>query len=248
LKNGRIGTDEAGKGDYFGPLVVAAVWADEEMEALLRDQGVKDSKSLADAVCKKLAREIERLCPHEVVTIFPAKYNALIERMQNLNRLLGWAHARAIESLLGKLEKLAVERSAFNVQRTNPNDESPTLNAQRSTFIPSAAEGLNVITDQFGDPEYVNNALMQRGKTVHLVQQTKAESETVVAAASILARAGFLSGLAYLSKECGLPLPKGAVHVLPTGREIYKTGGLKLLSTVAKIHFKTTKQVMGKGR
>jgi ribonuclease HIII len=235
IKSGRIGTDEAGKGDYFGPLVVAAVWADEELEALLRGQGVKDSKLLTDAVCKKLAREIEQLCPHEVVTIFPAKYNALIERMQNLNRLLGWAHARAIESLL---EKITVERSTFNVQRTDPKGESPTLNAQRST--------LNVITDQFGDPEYVNNALMQRGKTVHLVQQTKAESETVVAAASILARAGFLSGLDYLSKECGLPLPKGATHVLPTGREIYKTGGLKLLSTVAKIHFKTTKQVMGK--
>jgi ribonuclease HIII len=225
MKSGRIGTDEAGKGDYFGPLVVAAVWADEAMEELLRDQGVKDSKRISDAVCKKLAGEIERLCPHEVVTIFPAKYNELIERMQNLNRLLGWAHARAIETLL---EKMAQPKQGESLI-PNPQSLAPV-----------------VITDQFGDPDYVNNALMQRGKTVHLVQQTKAESETVVAAASILARAGFLRGLAYLSKECGLPLPKGAVHVLPMGREIYKTGGLKLLSTVAKIHFKTTKQVMGK--
>ena len=87
---------------------------------------------------------------------------------------------------------------------------------------------------------------MKRGKTVNLLQQTKAESETVVAAASILARVGFLDGLARLSQDCGLPLPKGATIVIPTAKKVYEKGGMALLSQVAKVHFKTTKAVVGR--
>jgi ribonuclease HIII len=221
--SGRIGTDEAGKGDYFGPLVVGAVWADADMEAILLAQGVKDSKRTTDGVCRKLAHEIERLCPHEIVRIFPAKYNELIGQMNNLNRLLGWAHARAIESLLTKLEKEA-----------------------QSGAAPRARGRITVISDQFGDEGYIAGALMKRGKTVALIQQHRAESETVVAAASILARVGFLDGLKRLSEDCGIALPKGATIVVPVGKQVVAKGGQALLATVAKMHFKTTKQVLGK--
>jgi ribonuclease HIII len=216
MKSGRIGTDEAGKGDYFGPLVVAAVWADEEMEATLVSQGVKDSKRTTDAVNRKLAKEIAALCPHQVVKIFPEKYNQLIGRMGNLNHLLGWAHARAIESLLEEIE--------------NRN--------------PGKKDRLVVVADQFGDESYIRNALMKRGKTVEINQQTKAEEHTVVAAASILARAGFLNGLAHLAKEYQVTLPKGASNVLPAGREVFAKGGEALLSKVAKVHFRTTRQIV----
>ena len=214
---GRIGTDEAGKGDYFGPLVVGAVWADPEMEALLRAQGVKDSKRTADNVCRKLAVEISRLCPNHVVRIFPEKYNQLIGQMHNLNHLLGWAHARAIESLLDELEKRDLNGGI-----------------------------MTVITDQFGDERILQHAMIKRGRIVNLIQQPRAESETVVAAASILARVGFLEGMERLSQEAGLTLPRGATIVIPTARQVVAKGGEALLGKVAKLHFRTTKQVLGR--
>ncbi|HEU5384193.1 MAG TPA: hypothetical protein VFV38_53040 [Ktedonobacteraceae bacterium] len=58
-----IGTDEAGKGDYFGPLVIAGVYLDEQQVAQLRSRGVRDSKTLSDTAIVALADEIKHLCP-----------------------------------------------------------------------------------------------------------------------------------------------------------------------------------------
>jgi ribonuclease HIII len=97
---GRIGTDESGKGDYFGPLVVAAVWADEAAEEQLGAWGVRDSKKISDKRAIDLAAHIRTHLPHAVVAIGPRKYNELYARIRNLNRLLAWAHARVIENIL----------------------------------------------------------------------------------------------------------------------------------------------------
>lgn len=96
----RIGVDESGKGDYFGPLVVAACYVSPEIEPLLF--GVKDSKTLTDKKATELAGEIRRVCPHEVLVVMPPKYNELYEKIRNLNRLLEWAHAKVIEEVLKK--------------------------------------------------------------------------------------------------------------------------------------------------
>ncbi|MEW5701212.1 MAG: ribonuclease HIII [Candidatus Zixiibacteriota bacterium] len=97
----RAGTDESGKGDYFGPLVIAAVAADFVAAARLSDWGVTDSKKLSDGRAQALARQIvQAKIPHTIVAIGPEKYNELHGRMKNLNRLLAWGHARAIENLL----------------------------------------------------------------------------------------------------------------------------------------------------
>jgi ribonuclease HIII len=47
-----------------------------------------------------------------------------------------------------------------------------------------------------------------------------------------------------LSGEMEVDLPRGATHVLPAAREIYQKGGEELLRRAAKMHFKTTKQVV----
>lgn len=100
----RVGSDEAGKGDYFGPLVVAAVAImDRDGEIRLLEAGVADSKRLSDARCQELATIIRREYPCEVVEISPGRYNELYARIGNLNRLLAWAHARAVENLLARL-------------------------------------------------------------------------------------------------------------------------------------------------
>lgn len=99
-----IGVDEAGKGDYFGYLVVAGVVVDEMDEKKLKDLGVKDSKMLSDSTIAKLATRIKKVCRHEVVKISPEKYNMLHKKFKNLNKLLAWGHARVIENLLQKNE------------------------------------------------------------------------------------------------------------------------------------------------
>lgn len=98
----RVGVDESGKGDFFGPLVVAACFVGPWHLAEL--EGVRDSKKLTDAVSLRLADVIRRTCPHAIVSIGPAKYNELYLKFRNLNKLLAWGHARALENVLEQQE------------------------------------------------------------------------------------------------------------------------------------------------
>ncbi|MFN3682595.1 MAG: ribonuclease HIII [Fimbriimonadaceae bacterium] len=111
MDEGRIGVDESGKGDFFGPLVVAACYVGPEHLAEL--EGVRDSKKLTDKQADQLARRILRTCPNAVVTIPPAKYNELYGKIRNLNRLLAWAHGRAIENLLQKQDANLIVSDQF---------------------------------------------------------------------------------------------------------------------------------------
>jgi ribonuclease HIII len=95
-----IGTDESGKGDFFGPLVIAGVMVDEENAQRFLDLGIKDSKKLSDKKMLSMAVEIKKYAPHSIVAISNLKYNELYANMKNLNKLLAWGHARAIENVL----------------------------------------------------------------------------------------------------------------------------------------------------
>src|SRR5437763_1783371 len=100
-----FGVDESGEGDFFGPLVIAGVYVDSGIARKLLDAGVVDSKRIgSDARIRALADTIRTnsLGLVETVLIGPAKYNELYEKFSNLNRLLGWGHARVIENLLSK--------------------------------------------------------------------------------------------------------------------------------------------------
>ena len=97
---GWIGIDESGKGDYFGPLVIAAVHVTPRIAEDLLALNVRDSKKVADSVVKTLAIDIKTLCRHSVIAIGPERYNQLYTKIRNLNRLLAWGHAKALETLL----------------------------------------------------------------------------------------------------------------------------------------------------
>ena len=100
-----FGVDESGKGDFFGPLVISGVYVDRGIARKLLDAGVVDSKRIgSDARIRALADTIRKtsLGLVETVLIGPAKYNELYEKFGNLNRLLGWGHARVIENLLAR--------------------------------------------------------------------------------------------------------------------------------------------------
>jgi ribonuclease HIII len=96
-----FGVDESGKGDFFGPLVIAGVYVDGALAVSLRDAGVRDSKAIgSDKRIRELADAIRKSgAPHSIVTVAPPRYNELYRKMGNLNRLLAWGHARVIENL-----------------------------------------------------------------------------------------------------------------------------------------------------
>ncbi len=100
-----IGTDESGKGDYFGPLVVAAVYIDKSTTKELENAGVKDSKLITDYNIKIIESKIKKIICNkfEIVQINPEKYNKLYESFNNLNKIMGWAHSKAIENLIEKI-------------------------------------------------------------------------------------------------------------------------------------------------
>ena len=202
-----IGVDESGKGDFFGPLVVAACYVGDEHLAEL--EGVRDSKKLTDAVALKLALNIKRACPHAVIAVGPAKYNDLYRSFNNLNKLLAWGHARAIE----------------NVLEQQPSDLA--------------------ISDQFANPADLKRRLFEKGRTITLQSVVRAEADIAVAAASILARAEFLTRLKKLGQEFGMELPKGASSmVVSAGASFVRKHGAEKLGQVAKLHFKTYQNVM----
>ncbi len=97
-----IGTDESGKGDYFGPLIIAGVLADEKNIITFKEIGLKDSKKLTDSAIKQIAPKIKENSQYSIIVINPAKYNELYGKFKNLNSLLAWGHARAIENILEK--------------------------------------------------------------------------------------------------------------------------------------------------
>lgn len=94
-----IGADEAGKGDYYGPLVVAAVYVDKDTAQMLLNAGVRDSKSVSDSKIQELALTVRNLCPNVVIALKPPEYNDEYEQVNNLNTLLAQLHAKAITRL-----------------------------------------------------------------------------------------------------------------------------------------------------
>jgi ribonuclease HIII len=206
----RIGLDESGKGDYFGPLVIGAVFVDEQTEEKLISLGVRDSKLLSDNRIQAMAEEIKALCPYFVVPIEPKRYNELYAMVKNLNRLLAWGHAWTLENLL---EKVSCDLA---------------------------------IVDKFGDESYIRTVLKEKGRQITVIQQTHAEVDIAVAAASILARARFVQHMEQLSKKVGKILPKGASDplIVVIGRELVAEYGKDILVEIAKLHFKTTEAIL----
>lgn len=110
----RIGIDESGKGDLFGPLVIAGVRVTQETEELLARRGVRDSKALSDSAIVELAALIREHCEFEVLVLLPPDYNAAYqEHGRNLNHLLAWGHAQVITHLSKRTETMRAISDQF---------------------------------------------------------------------------------------------------------------------------------------
>lgn len=97
-----FGIDESGKGDYFGPLVIAGVYTDAPVVRSLKAAGVMDSKRISSSKrIRDLAEKIRNIpgIAVSVVAIGPERYNEMFSSFGNLNRLLAWGHAKVISNL-----------------------------------------------------------------------------------------------------------------------------------------------------
>jgi ribonuclease HIII len=215
----RLGIDESGKGDFFGPLCIAGAYINETVVKAWEDAGIRDSKHISsDKKIVDLAKLIRETsgCVTTVVPIGNEAYNRLYAKMRSVNTLLAWGHARVIENLMN----------------------------QRQRMIPPP---VRAISDQFAsEKSVVAKALMPLGRTIELVQRHRAEEDLAVAAASILARDEFVSRLGRLEKEFGLKLPKGAsAAVDAAAKEFIAQRGVDRLPQVAKMHFRTALRAQG---
>ncbi|MGA2852634.1 MAG: ribonuclease HIII [Verrucomicrobiota bacterium] len=209
----RIGVDESGKGDFFGPLCIAGVYVNESVIKAWADLGVRDSKNISsDKKISDLADKIRKTpgCVTTVVPIGNEAYNRLYAKMKSVNAMLAWGHARVIENLLGQRHRM------------NP----PPVKA---------------ISDQFAaSKSVIEKALMAQGRELQLVQRHKAEEDIAVAAASILARDEFVKGLAKLEKQFEVKLPKGASSAVDAAaKKFVEERGAGELAKISKLHFRT---------
>jgi ribonuclease HIII len=215
----RLGVDESGKGDFFGPLCIAGVYVNESVVKAWKDAGVRDSKTISsDKRMKELAELIRKTpgCVSTVVPIGNEAYNRLFFKMKSVNSMLAWGHARVIENLM------------LLKHQMNP----PPIRA---------------ISDQFAsNKEVVAKALMSLGREIELVQKHKAEADLAVAAASILARHEFVTRLNSMGKQYDMVFPKGAsAAVDAAAKEFLAQRGVENLPKVAKMHFRTALRAQG---
>jgi ribonuclease HIII len=215
----RLGVDESGKGDLFGPLCVAGVYLNADMIGAWKQAGIRDSKSVSsDQRIARLAEVIRttRGCVTTVVPIGNPAYNRLHVKLGSVNRILAWGHARVIENLLNQRDRM----------------KPPPVRAVLDQFASSTA--------------VVTRALMAAGRELEIIQRHKAESDLAVAAASILARDEFVQRLKRLGEDSGVPLPKGAGP--EAGRALaawVERNGRDRLGEVAKLHFRNVAALSG---
>lgn len=215
----RLGVDESGKGDFFGPLCIAGAYVNEAVVKAWDGAGIRDSKNISgDKRIADLARLIRETpgCVTTVVPIGNEAYNRLYAKMRSVNAILAWGHARVIENLMG----------------------------QRHRMQPLP---VRAISDQFAaNKATVANALMSLGREIELVQRHRAEADLAVAAASILARHEFVSRLAALEKQFDLKFPKGASGAVDAAaRQFVESQGAENLPRVAKMHFRNAYRAQG---
>lgn len=208
------GSDESGKGDFFGPLVVAAVLVDITTAEKLVRLGVRDCKLINDKEVLRLAELIVEAAPiNTVLALKPEMYNFRYQQMRadgkNLNHLLSNGHIAVLRNVLR---------------------QCPQCNY--------------ALVDQFTASNDIRASLQQEFPDVNIVQQHRAEADIAVAAASVLARAKFLEIMQELAEQVGRnELPKGGSDAATNcARELLKELGRGALERLVKVHFANYKK------
>lgn len=200
-----VGTDEVGKGEWYGPLVIAGVALVPEDIVILRKMGVQDSKKLSIDKIRELGEYIRMSSlVYDTRVLNPIAYNKMYTEFKKegktLNDILAWAHTAIIKDILQKI--------SFNKAK--------------------------VVIDKFD----IRATDLRLGKIkdlgVQVIQKSRGESETPVAAASILAKMLYEDEIKFLNKKYRIDLKKSEPEKIPKD----------ILELVAKTHFKNVKKAL----
>jgi ribonuclease HIII len=210
-----FGVDESGKGDFFGPLVIAGAYVDADIARALREAGIMDSKRItSDKRIRDLSEAIRGVkgIVHEVVTIGPERYNEMHNSFGNLNRLLAWGHATVIENLLQRRPDCP---RALSDQFANPKVLEKALQTRGKTIQ------IDQKTKAESDVAVAAASILAREAFIDWLDQKGREL------------------------ELGSPLPRGASEaVRETAVQLARKFGGEILPTVTKTHFRTTQDVI----
>lgn len=210
-ETGTLGSDEAGKGDVLGPLVVCAFLLGEKEGELLK-LGVKDSKRMKNEEILDVYKKIQTDFPDSfsLVRIMPERYNSfyrsLAEQGRNLTHLLAWAHSKAVANVVSK-------RSGIT----------------------------QILIDKFTDNTAANSLIVSAANGIPVKFQIRAEQDPAVALASIAARAGYLLSLDQISgtvlENKFRLIPGSGAESDKLLEEIVAEYGIGILDRIAKTHF-----------
>ncbi|WP_088050814.1 ribonuclease HIII [Virgibacillus dakarensis] len=214
FNNSHLGSDEAGTGDYFGPVTVACAYVKAEQIQTLKQIGVQDSKNLTDTTIRHLSKKIADFdITYSLLVLRNEKYNVLKNQGWSQGKMKAMLHHHAINNVLKKLDPKAIEGIIVD-QFCEPGLYNKYLASEQ---------------EKIAEKTYF---------------MTKAESYSIaVAAASILARTSFLNEMDLLSDRLGITLPKGASNLVDQAiAKIINMKGKTILNTCAKTHFVNTKK------
>ncbi|MBN2228271.1 MAG: hypothetical protein JW779_01685 [Candidatus Thorarchaeota archaeon] len=202
-----IGSDEAGKGEWLGPLVVAAVALTPKQSRILQSLGVMDSKEIPITRMAEIALSIRQNCQSEKkILIAPETFNKRFDELQsegkNLNDLLAWAHAKVISEIYGG--------------------------------IPSSKK-LKVVIDEFAREK--TRQRLERSiplEDIELIQRPRAEDDISVAAASILARESREDWIDRYSDRLGIDLRELSPYEAINRSDHHSFSKIQYLKTLTK--------------
>lgn len=212
-----IGVDESGKGDYFGPLVIAAAYTDATLAKRMREFGARDCKALSDAQVFAIGSKIRALLGanrYSIVSIGPEKYNEIYACQGNGNRILAWGHARTIENVLERIP-------------TCPRAVADQFGSSESVIRNALMErGRGIVLEQH-----------------HKAESDIAVAAASILAREQFLRALEALGRQF---GVTLPKGASHATTLPVARALVASHGEDVLRKVAKVNFRTTDLALGR--
>ncbi len=210
-----MGIDESGKGDFFGPLVIASVYTDAKTVEILQEIGAKDSKRISsDRIALQLASDIRKKLDGKfsIVTLGSEAYNRMYGSMKNVNRVLAWGHARAIENLLERVP---------DCPRALSDKFGPTHRIESALMKNGKKIKMDQRTKAESDPAVAAASILARAAFLNSLRKIEKDFE-----------------IETVPKGCSAKVKQIAI-------ELVAHKGPGILPKLCKCHFRTTDQVLG---